>query len=67
VKATTERRRSPRRLKPWELARVVKTFEDEIYKRTTGPFTRDDCCGDPHDIVAMEAALKILYWHTEKP
>lgn len=57
--------RKPRKLKPWELARVAKMYEDEIYERTTGRFSRENTLGDPATVTAMEAALAILYWHTE--
>ena len=61
----TDAARAPRKLKPWEVIRVAKRYTDEIHDRTTGRFSRTHCCGDPGDIVALEAALAILYWHTE--
>jgi hypothetical protein len=57
--------KKPRKLKPWELARVAKMYHDEIVERTTGQFSRAHPLGDSADITAMEAALVILYWHTE--
>jgi len=55
----------PRKLKSWEAARVCKQLEDEIYHRTTGQFSETNTLGDPNDIVALRAALAILYAHTE--
>jgi len=56
----------PRKLKSWESFRVCHRLEDEIRDRTTGQFSEADPLGDPNDIVALKAALEILYAHTER-
>ena len=50
-------------LEDWELARLAGRWQDEIYDRTTGRFSRDNPLGDPTDITVLEKGLKILYSH----